>query len=169
MPEIKTSVSSKKERIKALVVEDDRNFCMILQECLSDLEHFAIRKFFTANASDAMQKMRSEKPDLVLLDINLPDGNGLDLIRPMLKIHPAVGIVMVTGSAFPEDVKKGKEDGAIGYILKPYNKHKIADALSKFLEYRARYYSQHFANRSQEESSAHARAHVDFRICGEEK
>lgn len=125
-----------KMRFKVLVVDDDRSFRLMLQETLNDLGGFSIDKSFALDAKTGMEQFQEIKPDIVLLDINLPDGKGLDLIQPMLKIHPGVGIVMVTGSRLSTDVSIAKERGAIGYILKPYTRRKIEDALYAFINYR---------------------------------
>ena len=133
-----SSSSAAKEQIflKVLVVEDDRNFRLMIQECMKGMEGFNVDKTFALDARAGLQKFHEILPDIVLLDINLPDGSGINLIKPMLQINPAVGIVMVTGSKLSSDVDKAKNHGAIGYILKPFTRKKIDDAFQVFLNYR---------------------------------
>lgn len=85
------------------------------------------------NAKEAMEKFKLNKVDIVFLDINLPDGNGLDLLQEMKKQKPDCFIVMMTGSGAKDDINKAKEYGAAGYILKPFNTKKIQDMVDMFV------------------------------------
>lgn len=134
----KIELISERKHLKILVVEDDRSFRLMLQETLNDLGGFYVDKTFACDGRDALNKFKEVQPDIVLLDIHLPDANGLSLITPMLKIRPTTGIVMVTGSRLSSDVTTAKQHGAIGYVLKPYTRKKIDDALQVFLTYNKR-------------------------------
>lgn len=161
--------TTEKERITTLVVEDDRNFRLMLQETLNDLNGLVVTKSFANDVKTAMQKFMEVKPDIVLLDINLPDGKGLDLIEPMLRIHPAVSIVMVTGSRVNADVERAKRDGAIGYILKPYTRKKINDVFQLCLQYRAQYAAQQMDEKSETENTIFIQTPLDFFVADEEE
>ena len=75
-------------------------------------------------------------PDLLLLDVMLPDGNGFDVLAKMRR-HAVLGalpIVMLTSENEPEDIGKGLLLGADGYITKPYTKNILADVIRRVLK-----------------------------------
>ncbi len=71
-------------------------------------------------------------PDIVFLDIELPDIEGHRLAQLLKAIDPNAYIVMVTANNYAEDVAKAIENGAKGFIVKPYSKDKIIEAIVKF-------------------------------------
>ncbi|MEZ5691677.1 MAG: response regulator [Rickettsiales bacterium] len=120
--------------IKLLAVEDCETFAVMLKECLTGIEGMRVEKHFASDMKKAMERFREKLPDAVLLDIVLPDGNGLDLIQEMLEIKPDTKIIIVTGSDSHDNIKIAKERGAVGYILKPYNRQQIIEILRKIYE-----------------------------------
>jgi len=69
------------------------------------------------------------KPDVVCLDIMMPDVNGLEILRQLKSQHPKIAVVMITGSSSSADVKDALTNGADGYVLKPFNAGKVIDTL----------------------------------------
>ena len=117
-----------------LIVEDDPD-----QLALADLRvSMAGYKVRVANSVNAfLHSMLDEgAPDLLLLDVKLPDGNGFELLTKMRR-HAVLGslpIVMLTSENEPEDVGKGLLLGADGYITKPYTKNILADVIRRVLK-----------------------------------
>ena len=64
---------------------------------------------------------QSEDPAVVLLDINMPEMDGLTTLKKLRDINAKLGVVMVTGVQDDEKVKKAIELGAYGYVLKPFD------------------------------------------------
>lgn len=81
--------------LKMLAVEDDRNFCLILQKCLRCIKGFKFEKYFTPDIQSSLKKFREVQPDVMLLDISLPDGNGLAMIKSMLQMNPLTGLLLL--------------------------------------------------------------------------
>jgi CheY-like chemotaxis protein len=112
----------------ALVVEDDPDQLALAVLRLSTAE-YAVR---TADGVKAMvSSLQQEMPDVVFLDIGLPDGDGFEVLAS-LRQHPAythLPIVMLTAKTEPADVAKGLALGADGYITKPYGKNTLEYAL----------------------------------------
>lgn len=101
-----------------LVVDDDTAICALLQDVLS--EHV-----FTVSVSHTGQEAISRiegEPDiaLVVLDMMLPDTNGLRVLQQIQKLRPALPVVMLTGMGSESDVVGGLEMGADDYICKPF-------------------------------------------------
>ena len=124
-----------KRQIKVLIVEDDRTSMAVAKSCVTNYTKAFIEKFSAQNAAQAMQIFNREHPDIVLLDIELPDGNGVDLLDQMLNKQEETFVAMVTGSTVKDDVFKSKQRGAKGYIVKPYVVKKIHDILDDGLVY----------------------------------
>jgi two-component system OmpR family response regulator len=79
--------------------------------------------------------LRQPLPDLILLDVNLPDVNGFDILakmrqHPVLKIIP---VVMLTAEATRESVLKGLQGGADGYVTKPFEPDLLVNAVKAVL------------------------------------
>jgi CheY-like chemotaxis protein len=117
-----------------LIVEDDPD-----QLALADLRvHMAGYKVRVAKSvNEFLHSMLDEgAPDLLLLDVLLPDGNGFDLLVKMRR-HAVLGslpIVMLTAENEAEDIGKGLLLGADGYITKPYTKNILADVIRRVLK-----------------------------------
>ncbi|MCA8928900.1 MAG: response regulator transcription factor [Alphaproteobacteria bacterium] len=73
------------------------------------------------SAAEAAEAMRTEDHDLVLVDLGLPDGNGLDLIRRVRKAGNSVPILIITARGAIEDRINGLDAGADDYLVKPFN------------------------------------------------
>ena len=101
------------------IVEDDQN--------IREIESFALRNsgyqiLDFSNAKDFYRAVNEKKPELVLLDIMLPDEDGMDILQK-LRSHPEtkrLPIIMVTAKATELDRVKGLDSGADDYIIKPF-------------------------------------------------
>jgi len=103
---------------RILVVEDERNVAETLAERLS-AAGFQVDR--AASVASALAAARAHAPDLVLLDVGLPDGNGFDLGRELRQRVPGAAIIFLTAQANPEDRVRGLELGADDYVAKPFN------------------------------------------------
>jgi CheY-like chemotaxis protein len=118
-----------------LIVEDDPD-----QLALADLRvSMAGYKVRVANSVNGfLQAIVDEgAPDLLLLDVMLPDGDGFDVLARMRR-HPALGslpIVMLTAKSDAADIGRGLVLGADGYVTKPYTKNLIVDVIRRALKH----------------------------------
>lgn len=116
-----------------LIVEDDPD-----QLSLADMRvaMAGYRARLAASVEALLESLRRDGvPDLMLLDVMLPDGNGFDILGK-LRQHPhyaLVPVVMLTVKAEPEDILRGLSLGADGYITKPYSKAVLADTIRRVL------------------------------------
>ena len=111
---------------RILIVEDDRLLNKTLTYNLS-ADGYDVDSAW--NAETAASRLKSSGYDLVLLDVNLPDGNGYDLCRRMKPEHPDVMVIFLTANDQESDQIRGYEAGAVDYITKPFSigalQHKI--------------------------------------------
>ncbi|HSW17313.1 MAG TPA: response regulator [Ramlibacter sp.] len=103
--------------LRVLVIEDDREIRALLQSCLT-VEGFAVQTAVTVSEATAM--LRSALPDLVLLDLGLPDGDGADLVREIRRKHSLPVLIV---SARHQEAEKVKllDAGADDFLTKPFN------------------------------------------------
>jgi two-component system chemotaxis response regulator CheY len=94
--------------------------------------------YTAVNASEAIIQYALHAPDIVFLDIELPDIDGHTLARKFALADPDRYIVMVSGNHFTTDVGKAKINKVRGFIAKPYNKQSIMDAVNKYIQLRER-------------------------------
>ncbi len=116
-----------KERISVLLVDDHQMFREGLRELLSrwpDIEVVAE----AGTAEEAVRQM-SAHPDVVVLDIRLPDGDGTVTCKRLLEEHPDTHVIMLTMFKDEDYLFKALRAGAVGYVLKEANSDEIASAI----------------------------------------
>ena len=86
-----------------------------------------------ANAIEARQRFTQAEPVAILLDVNLPDGSGLDLLRAFKQQKPETVIIMVTGEVIVENTVAALRGGANDFIGKPINFPELEFALREAL------------------------------------
>jgi len=113
------------ERYTVLFVDEDLDICALVARLLGE-EGFDVE--LANNRAEVVARLRRQPlPDLVLLDVNMPDVNGFDILQ-RLKAHPAlkaVPVIMLTAEATREGVMRGLAGGADGYITKPFKRESL--------------------------------------------
>lgn len=111
-----------------LVVEDQAFSAKLLLNMLGR----TYRTYLAGNAEQALELYSQHAPDIVFLDIELPDMNGHALAAMLRRMDPQAYIVMVTANNYTQDVLRAKENQVKGFVAKPYNKQKIEGCIEKF-------------------------------------
>lgn len=104
------------DKYSVLIVEDNPVTRDVLVEVVNRESRLKLSSAVTSR-SDAEQAL-AEQPDIILVDIGLPDGNGIDLIRDAKKRYPDMEIMVISSFGDEEHVVEAIEAGASGYILK---------------------------------------------------
>ena len=99
------------------LLEDDESICELVQ-CTLDMQNIPCKTFTTVKAFAAA--MEEAVPDVVLLDIMLGDGNGLDVLQSVKTRYPQVSVIMLSALGKETDKVKGLNAGADDYISKPF-------------------------------------------------
>jgi DNA-binding response OmpR family regulator len=115
--------------MKALIVDDDRVLADLVAFTLQR-EGFQVIKAY--NGDMALKQWYAERPDLVVLDVNLPDTDGFTLCRQM-RTEADTPIVMLTIRGDDDDVVKGLKLGADDYIQKPFSPRQLAARIQAIL------------------------------------
>jgi len=105
-----------------LVVDDDERICRLLERYLSK-NAFSVESIQSGALLEAT--MAQVNPNLLLLDLGLPDEHGFDVARKARVIDPKVGIIILTGSTDDIDQIVGLELGADDYIAKPFDERQL--------------------------------------------
>ena len=118
-------------KLRILVIEDEK---LIRWSLRQQLEKHDYQVSEAENGEQARKKWRSESYDLVLLDIKLPDANGLDLLRELNEQDPDLPVIMMTAYSSVESVVEAMKRGAFDYITKPFNLDEVIMTVGKALE-----------------------------------
>jgi DNA-binding response OmpR family regulator len=115
---------------KILIVDDEPLIRWSLQEAL---QGWGYEPIVAANASEAQERFIQFEPIAVLLDVNLPDSSGLDLLRAFKQQKPETVIIIVTGEVIVENIVAALRGGANDFIGKPINFPELEFALREGL------------------------------------
>jgi DNA-binding NtrC family response regulator len=107
---------------KILVVDDEKNIRTVFQKTLEADGHIVDT---AANSAEALALAAQKKYKLALLDIQLPDMLGTELLKELKKIQPELISVMVTGDTTLQNAVDSLNQGAEAYIRKPVNKEQL--------------------------------------------
>lgn len=103
------------------IVEDDPDVAKIIEQVLGD---FGFRTVWCHSASDLLRRLRTLSPDLCIIDLGLPDMDGIEAMQ-RVKAQSACGILILTGRAHVSDRVMGLELGADDYMLKPFEPREL--------------------------------------------
>lgn len=106
---------------KVLVIDDLPENVYMLQD---RLEHEGYEVLTAYDGNSGIEKAKAELPDLILLDVMMPDINGLEVCKTLVNYEETsnIPIILVTAKTGAEDTKEGLDAGAYDYIKKPFNK-----------------------------------------------
>ena len=115
-----------------LIAEDDPLLMPLLK---ATFRNSGLRVITAGTGTQALELARTERPDLVLLDVGLPEMNGYEVCQA-LKTDPetsVIRVVMLTARAGPADKRLADEAGADAYLTKPFSPSKLLDAVRSVL------------------------------------
>ncbi|AOT09257.1 response regulator [Pseudoalteromonas luteoviolacea] len=118
------------QQISILIVDDVGTVRSFLHQTLMHLGIDNVKEASTAK--QCIAACEESHFDIVFLDIELPDGDGKELIAELAQINPDINVVMVSAHSTVDNVKDAIERGAKGFVVKPFSPKKIAAMLKKF-------------------------------------
>ncbi|WP_419961191.1 response regulator [Psychrobacillus sp. BM2] len=119
------------ETINVIIVEDDEDATNIYKHFTDQIDHFKVVAT-ASSGSQALQLLRVMQPQLLLLDVFLPDMNGIELLREIRKEYRGIDVIMITAANDTETVSEAIRGGAFGYLIKPIIIDKLIAALKQY-------------------------------------
>lgn len=116
---------------KILVVDDAKFMRVTLTNMLKKANHVVIGE--AENGREAVELYRKLKPEIVTMDITMPEMTGLDAVKEIKKEFPDAKIVMCSSMGQQKMVMDAIEAGAKDYIVKPFNENRVNEAIDKVL------------------------------------
>ncbi len=118
---------------KILVVEDEKDTLVLLAE---GLRRFNFKVETSVDGKDAIQKVKDFMPDLVVLDVMLPELDGLEVLKWIKENKPDIFVMLATGKKEIDDIKKGYSLEADYYVTKPYTIDEILKGINVILSFK---------------------------------
>jgi DNA-binding response OmpR family regulator len=120
------------EQKRILIADDEEDYVTALQMTMESEGYECLTAF---DGQEALDKAKSEKPDLIILDIMMPKMNGYKVSR-LLKFdvkYKEIPIIMLTARTQEKDKNIGKETGADEYVTKPFEMEALVQLVAKYL------------------------------------
>ena len=127
------SAKKNTDTAKILIVDDEPD-CISIIQCRLEWCHYDV---ITANnGKEGLEKASQEKPDLILLDTNMPEMNGYEMLERIRKDNVLKGtpVIMVTALCDAKDVDRASSFGISDYVTKPVDFAKLTEKISKILK-----------------------------------
>jgi DNA-binding NtrC family response regulator len=120
------------DNFRILVIDDEE----IVRESLSDwLQKFGFYVETAENGARGIEKIRSAQWNIMLVDLKLPDTNGLEILKEARQIQPAAVVIIITAYATVDTAIQAMKNGAYDYITKPFDPDEINLVIQKIIEH----------------------------------
>lgn len=117
---------------RVLIVDDDRFARLVLREAL-ELEPEGYQVSEAGDGDEALERVRAEAPDLVLLDLFMPKRSGIQALTDIRAMAPSTRVVVISSLDSPALIEQAKQAGAVNFILKPFHPLEIQTAVRSAL------------------------------------
>lgn len=120
-------MSNMEEKTKVLVVDDDRRMVKTISDILTVKGHEAIAAY---TGEEAVEKVKSDNPDCVLMDIRMPGMDGIEVLKTIKAISPGLPVVLMSAYATEAQAEEARQAGAYAVINKPLDVQAVLSFLS---------------------------------------
>ena len=117
---------------RILIVDDSFYMRTMLKNMLTDAGYEVVGE--AANGAQAVEMAATTNPDLITLDVILPDNTGLDVLKSLRKTQPNAKVVMCSAVGQEVIVTEAIENGALAYIVKPFAEEKVLEIVGAALQ-----------------------------------
>ncbi len=123
------------DNLTVVIAEDDPKIAEIQSRFISKIEGFEVVGIGNSIA-ESEEIIDVFRPDLVLLDVFFPDGNGVDLLWKIRRLYKNIDVIFITAAKEVETLQEAIRGGAFDYVLKPMTFSRFQSTLNKFFEHR---------------------------------
>lgn len=116
---------------RILIVDDAKFMRMTLSNILIKANHEVVGE--AENGLQAVELFEKEKPDLVTMDITMPEQNGIEALREIKSQYPDAKIIMCSAMGQQKMVVEAIESGAKDFIVKPFDENRVIEAITRVL------------------------------------
>jgi len=117
---------------KVMIVEDSNLMISVIKNFVKK-KRIDVEFVEAHNGKEAVEKYPIERPDIVFMDIKMPEMDGMTALEKIAEIDPNANVIMVTSLKEPSQEQKAKDLGALMYIMKPFSSADIFEALDNTL------------------------------------
>jgi len=118
-----------KKALSILIVDDNDIMRALLRGILRGDDYEIVGE--ARNGVQAVEVAERHRPDIICMDVQMPEKNGLVAMAEIKRARPETEVVMITGSADSATVQEAIHHGATGFIVKPFNAARVLDAMKK--------------------------------------
>lgn len=118
------------EKKKLLIVDDQNGIRVLLVEVFNSEGY---QTFQASNGKLAIEIVKTEKPDLVLLDMKIPGMDGLDILKHIRQVDPGLKVIMMTAYGELDMIKEATDLGALMHFTKPFDIDELRIAVNHYL------------------------------------
>lgn len=112
--------------LRLLIADDEQEFASTLVTRL-ELRNFSVK--MVGSGHEAIEEVDREEPDVMLLDLKMPDLDGLEVLARIRENHPDLKVIFLTGHGSFESGQQGMELGAFDYLMKPVDLNNLIETL----------------------------------------
>ncbi len=117
---------------KVLIVDDAAFMRMLLKDIISKAGFEVVGE--ASNGKEAVEKYKELQPDIVTMDITMPEMNGIEAVKEIKKVDPNARIIMVSAMGQQAMVIEAIQAGARDFIVKPFQPARVIEAMKKLAE-----------------------------------
>lgn len=118
------------EPLRALILDDDFRVADLHRSMVDDHPGYTVTAT-VRSCAEARDHLRSARPDLLLADVYLPDGDGIALVR-----ETGVDAILISAADDAPTVRRALRTGAVGYLVKPFDRRALTGLLDRYIRYR---------------------------------
>jgi len=115
---------------KVLVVDDEID---LVDTCARLIEQLGYRCLKAFDGPEAVALMDAERPDVIVTDLNLPHGDGLEILHRAQETSPEIPVIMMTGYHTADVAQAASDAGAVAYLRKPFLTRELTQAIHEAL------------------------------------
>src|SRR5688572_28727375 len=115
--------------MRVLLAEDAESIAVTLRDALEEAGHSVVS---AADTSAALAALEGDPPDVVLTDIRMPGGGGMEVLRRSVALRPSRPVILMTGFGTIDQAVEAMRVGAVNYIQKPFHNEAVVAMVERF-------------------------------------